>query len=70
MLDHLDKVEKWGFPNTGTWMDQPKDYMDDLEAARHALQEYRTKKAEVEKAAISQEISLADAPSFEPLVSR
>jgi hypothetical protein len=70
-LDHLDKVEKWGFPNPGTWMDQPKDYMDDLEAARHALQEYKTKKLETPEAKVAQQaITFADAPAFEPLVKR
>lgn len=33
LLDEIEQVEKWGLPNTGTWLDQPVEYMEDVEAA-------------------------------------
>lgn len=33
-LDWLEKRERWGFPNPGTFLDQPMEWMEDLEGAR------------------------------------
>ena len=33
-LKELETVERWGLPCPGTWMDQPQEYLDDLDAAR------------------------------------
>lgn len=33
-LVELERVERWGFPNAGTWADQPADYIQDIESAR------------------------------------
>jgi hypothetical protein len=47
LLIELETVERWGLPNAGTWMDQPIEYMVDLESVRVARDSYKpTKRAE------------------------
>ena len=41
ILSDLDAVEEWGLPNPGTWLDQPADYMEDIEAAKKGRERYR-----------------------------
>jgi len=33
ILGWLERVEKWGLPNPGTFLDQPMEFMADIEAA-------------------------------------
>lgn len=33
VLEWLERVEKWGLPNPGTFLDQPMEFMADIEAA-------------------------------------
>lgn len=33
-LEELDRYDKFGFPNPGTWLDQPVDWFADVEAAK------------------------------------
>jgi len=39
-LEQWERVERWGFPNPGTWLDQPAEYMEDVEAARRGKERY------------------------------
>lgn len=64
-LEMLEKVDKWGFPNPGTWMDQPKDFMADIEAARDARDEYKARPREP-----TVQASFADAPPFGTITAR
>lgn len=43
-LDWLAKIERWGLPNPGTWLDQPKDFWRDIEQARLARDTWEPKK--------------------------
>ena len=43
ILDHLEKTETWGFPNPGTWLDQPAEWLEDLEAAKAGRSRYQTR---------------------------
>jgi len=43
ILDHLEKTEQWGFPNPGTWLDQPMEWLEDIEAAKAGRSRYRTR---------------------------
>jgi hypothetical protein len=43
LLEELERVERWGLPNPGTWLDQPTEYMADLEAARLGRDSYKPK---------------------------
>ena len=63
-LEALDKRERWGFPNPGTWLDQPLEYMEDLDAADAAKTRFRIEqeqKAEQETIA-TQMMNMADLP--------
>lgn len=63
-LEALDKRERWGFPNPGTWLDQPKKYMEDLDAADAARAQFKAEqeqKAQQEVVA-TQMMNLADLP--------
>jgi hypothetical protein len=48
-LEELERSEKWGFPNEGSWMDQPCEWMADIEAAQRgrwkSQQKHRTEDA-------------------------
>lgn len=44
LLTELETVERWGLPNAGTWMDQPCEYMTDLESVRMARNAYKPAK--------------------------
>ena len=39
ILDWLDRVERWGFPNPGTWLDQPILLLAQLEGAREGKEQ-------------------------------
>ena len=45
LLIELETVERWGLPNPGSWMDQPCEYMADLESVRMARDVYKPAKA-------------------------
>jgi len=49
-LDWLDKVDRWGFPVAGTWLDQPMEFMADLDAARMGKQRFQSKLVDMEQA--------------------
>jgi hypothetical protein len=71
-LEWLGKVETWGLPNPGTWLDQPAEFMADVEAARRGRQKYNR---EYEPAPRVPDLSdfdtlFADAPPPQPLVTR
>lgn len=63
-LEALDKRERWGFPNPGTWLDQPLEYMEDLEAADAARVRFGVEQEEKAKqeAMTTQMMSMADLP--------
>jgi len=49
LLLELEQVERWGLPNEGTWLDQPVEYMTDLESVRLARDGFKaTQNAEKE----------------------
>jgi hypothetical protein len=33
VMEWLERVEKWGLPNPGTFLDQPMEFLADIEAA-------------------------------------
>jgi len=39
------RIERWGFPNPGTWMDQPKWFMEDMDAVERARDAFQDKQA-------------------------
>lgn len=43
VLDHLEKTEQWGFPNSGTWLDQPLEWLEDIEAAKAGRSRYQSR---------------------------
>ena len=42
----IDKIERWGLPYSGTWMDQPREFLEDLEAALLARDHFSIKKTD------------------------
>lgn len=46
VLNWLERFEDWGMPNPGTWLDQPKWFMEDMRAAAQARDEARRKHAQ------------------------
>jgi len=63
-----ERIDKWGFPFPGTWTEQPKDLILDLEAAETAKEIYRNKPKQQGHASVSRGGDpFADAPSFESI---
>lgn len=58
LLDVLDKVDKYGLPNPGSWFDQPSDWWADIEAAR--LGKWRHEEKQVKE--IQGQATFEDAP--------
>jgi hypothetical protein len=75
-LHWLNQVETWGLPNPGTWLDQPAEFMADLEAARMGQHRYEKKQRVETKSPVTgfdpNDFGplFPDAPSPEPLRSR
>ena len=63
-----ERIGKWGFPYPGTWTQQPKDLILDLEAAQTAREIYKNKPKSKSSASVSRGGDpFADAPSFESI---
>jgi len=61
-LEAFDSMERWGFPNPGTWMDQPVDWMEDVQAAELGRLRSRRKNTRPKTSAV-----FANAPTGETL---
>lgn len=46
MLGWLNKVEQWGNVSPGTWLDQPKEFWEDVGAAKMGRDIFRAEQAE------------------------
>lgn len=42
LLRWLDRIEQWGLPLPGTFLQQPAEFLEDVEAARLGRELYRT----------------------------
>lgn len=62
-LEELERCEAWGFPNPGSWMDQPTEWMDDIEAAKRGRWRGRQK----QRQAVDTRSLFANAPGGEVL---
>jgi hypothetical protein len=68
ILVWLDRVERWGLPLPGTWLQQPKNFMIDLEVAQKEKQIYRnTPKKQVAAPVSRGSDPFAGAPSFDKI---
>lgn len=68
ILALAERIGKWGFPFPGTWAQQPKDLILDLEAAETAKEIYKNKPKPKSNASVSRGGDpFADAPSFESI---
>lgn len=56
-LEWERRVKEWGLPNPGTWLDQPKWFMEDIKAASNGWAEWMNKEAEQDNA-----VSLLNVP--------
>jgi len=72
----LSRVNAYGLPNPGTFMDQPVDFMEDMEAARlgeaagqDILNEYKDAGISAEEINRRIEAAFSDAPTGQALVS-
>lgn len=64
ILALVERIDRWGFPYPGTWLDQPYDLIMDYEAAQVAREIYRHKPKK--DASVSRGTDpFADAPTFE-----
>lgn len=74
LLEWLRRIELWGLPNTGTWLDQPEGFLLDIEAAMLGRDNFRRKDMESSSNttdALSKikdfDAMFRDAPPFEKL---
>lgn len=65
-MNWLDKVEAYGLPNPGTWLDQPCEFLEDMEGVRMGRQRYQRK----QQPGLDKDIIFAGAPVGEPLARR
>lgn len=71
VLHWLGQVETWGLPNPGTWLDQPAEFLADVEAARRGRQRFNREHEPVKIPNLSDfDAMFADAPPPQPLVTR
>lgn len=68
----LGQVETWGLPNPGTWLDQPAEFMADIEAARRARQKFNREHEPLPRIPDLNDFDalFADAPPPQPLITR
>lgn len=45
-----ERIGRWGFPNPGTWMDQPKWFMEDMDAVERARDTFKAKRTALDSA--------------------
>jgi len=69
-LEELDLVERWGLPLSGTWLDQPADYMADIEAARRGRDRFQEEQQERTKGPSKLDAFAAVMAKAKPLVRR
>jgi hypothetical protein len=71
VLTWLERVETWGLPNPGTWLDQPAEWLADVEAARRGRDMHnRGNKPTTVPDLNDFDALFADAPPPQPLVQR
>lgn len=66
-LIQLEEMEAWGFPNQGTYLDQPAGFWRDVGQAKFAREMFQLKKASQERLTTKIEDVFASAPPFEEL---
>lgn len=59
-----ERVGKWGLVNPGTWLDQPKWFMEDIKAADHGRSQWRSEQCEEAVQPVG------DIPDMAPMVTR
>jgi len=42
----VDKIDRWGLPYPGTWFDQPKDFLDDIESVMLAKDQFQNQRSQ------------------------
>jgi hypothetical protein len=57
-----ERVDKWGIINPGTWLDQPKWFMEDIRAAGHGRSKWQSKQDE--------RVQSMDIPDAIPMMTR
>lgn len=62
-LSWQERVDEWGLLDPGTWLDQPKWFMEDLRAAKTGKRRWQNE--QVEHTRLS-----ADMPKVSPTVAR
>lgn len=65
-MNWLDKMEAYGLPNPGTWLDQPAEFLEDMEGVRMGRQRHNRK----QQPGPDPNIVCAGAPAGEPLARR
>ena len=63
-LEWVDRVEKWGLVNPGTFLDQPKWFMEDIRATNSGRAKWRSNQRRQEAT------QPTDIPSMPPMVTR
>ena len=61
-LEWEGRVEKWGLLNPGTWLDQPKWFMEDIRAASRGRTQWQAKQRK--------QVQSMDIPNVTPVVAR
>jgi len=57
-----ERVDKWGLIDLGTWLDQPKWFMEDIRAASHGRARWQFEQRKQE--------TVMDIPNVTPVVMR
>jgi len=64
-LEWEERVEKWGLPAQGTWLDQPKWFMEDLRAAGNGRARWQAE----QRKQMAAQLTL-DVPETKPMMTR
>jgi len=71
-LHWLMKVEAWGLPNPGTFLDQPHRFMEDMDVAKQTRDTYRSEQAGLTFTDVPDidnfDMIFRDAPAHAPLM--